>query len=502
MSDQLDRRQFLAGAAAAPIALQGQSQKKPNFIFYMPETLRAESLACYGHPLVRTPNFDRLAGQGVRFEQCHSQNTVCGPSRCSLMTGWPVHVHGHRSLYYFLHPDEPNLFRYLKQNGYDVYWYGKNDLLSTESFADSVTEWGPRPAQGKRGGGGNPFPQDDPHFYSFLNSPGGDRRETADWAQVEAAIKILERDSPRPFCIYLPLAFAHPPFTAPKDFYGMYDPAKLPPLRPIGLPNKPNYYEAIRRTRRLDHLTDADFRKIQSVYLGMVSYSDWMLGELMAAVDRTGHDRDTAFFVFSDHGEWGGDYGLVEKWPSSCDGVLEHVPLVVRAPGVKAGQTSREIVELYDVMATALDMAGIEAQHTHFARSLAPQLRGERGDPKRAAFCEGGYNTNEPQCFEPMGDFSNTANIYYPKVALQNEHPETITRATMIRTLDFKLVSRPDGVSELYDLKADPRELHNLYGNRSHAGQQEQLHRRMLEWYIRTADVAPKKHDPRGFPKA
>jgi choline-sulfatase len=499
VSDRFSRRTFLAGSGTA-LQAQAQPARKPNFIFYMPETLRAESLACYGHPLVRTPNFDRFASQGVRFEQCHVQNTVCGPSRCSLMTGWPVHVRGHRSLYYFLHPDEPNLFRYLKQNGYDVYWYGKNDLLAPESFHDSVTEWGPRPARGK--GGGNPFAKDDAHFYSFLNSPGGDRRETGDWAQVEAAIKILERDSARPFCIYLPLGFVHPPFTAPKDFYDLYDPAKLPPLRPADLPNKPNFYDAIRKTRRLDRLTDADFRKIQAVYLGMISYSDWMFGELLAALDRTRHASDTAVFVFSDHGEWGGDYGLVEKWPSACDGVLEHIPLLVRAPGVHAGHASREIVELYDVMATVLEMAGIAPAHTHFAQSLMPQLHGSPGDPRRAAFCEGGYNTNEPQCFEPLEDFQSPANIYYPKVHLQNEHPETVTRATMIRTLDFKLVSRPDGVSELYDLKQDPRELHNLYGNRGYASQQEQLQRRMLDWYIRTADVAPKQHDPRGFPKA
>src|SRR5205807_254513 len=159
VSDRFSRRTFLAGSGAA---LQAQPARKPNFIFYMPETLRAESLACYGHPLVRTPNFDRLAAQGVRFEQCHVQNTVCGPSRCSLMTGWPVHVRGHRSLYYFLHEDEPNLFRYLKQNGYDVYWYGKNDLLAPESFPSSVTQWGSKRARGPQ-----PQPlykQDDPHY--------------------------------------------------------------------------------------------------------------------------------------------------------------------------------------------------------------------------------------------------------------------------------------------------------------------------------------------------
>jgi choline-sulfatase len=294
----------------------------------------------------------------------------------------------------------------------------------------------------------------------------------------------------------------HPPFTAPADFYQMYDPAKMPALRPSNLPRKPNFYEAIRQTRRLDRLTEADYRRIQAVYLGMVSYSDWMLGELMAALDRTGHTKDTALFLFSDHGEWGGDYGLVEKWPSACDDVLTHVPLIARVPGLtKPGHVSAEIVELYDIMATCLDLSGTRAQHTHFARSLMPQLRGEPGDADRAAFCEGGYNRYEPQCFEPMRDFQSPENIYYPKVKLQNDHPETITRATMIRTLDSKLVLRPDGQSEFYDLKRDPNELHNVYGERSYAVQQDALHARMLDWYIRTSDIAPRQHDPRGFPK-
>src|SRR5260370_6374922 len=167
------RRQFISASGAAAA---GQSASKPNFSFFMPETLRAESIGCYGHPLVRTPHLDRLAAEGTRFAQCHVQNTVCGPSRCSLMTGWPVHVRGHRSLYYFLQPDEPNLFRYLKQNGYDVYWYGKNDLLAPASFSGSVTEWGPRPARGKPQG--NPSPKADPPFYSFPYYAGCDRSPT------------------------------------------------------------------------------------------------------------------------------------------------------------------------------------------------------------------------------------------------------------------------------------------------------------------------------------
>src|SRR5439155_5261781 len=144
--------------------------------------------------------------------------------------------------------------------------------------------------------------------------------------------------------------------------------------------------------------------------------------------------------------------------------------LIARVPGAKQRHVSSEIVELYDVMATVLELAGIEAQHTHFARSLMPQLRGGAGDPARAAYCEGGYNDYEPQSFEPMSDFQSPANIYYPKVKLQNDRPETITRATMIRTREYKLVSRPDGVSELYELQKDPRVLQNVHGQRSYAG--------------------------------
>ncbi len=495
----MTRRTFLGTSAAGMAQAQvPASGRRPNLVFFMPDEMRAESLACYGHPVAKTPNFDRLASEGVRFEQCHVQNPVCGPSRCSLMTGWPVHVRGHRSLYHGLHPDEPNLLRYLKNGGYDVCFFGKNDLLSPDSFPLSVTEWGS--ARGDAAGNRNPWKPGDPQYYSFLYNKTTDRRKTADYGNVQHAIEILSGKSERPFCLYLPLTFRHPPFTAPEGFYDMYNPADLPPLRPAGLPGKPNFHEAIRRTRGLDRLSDRDFRKIQAVYLGMVSYSDWLLGELLGAIDRSNHRDDTAVFTFADHGEWAGDFGLVEKWPNAMDDTLTHVPLIARVPGYRQGHVSKEIVELYDVMATCLDLSAIPAAHTHFARSLLPQLEGKPGDKDRAAFCEGGYNTYEPQCFEPMESFSSPENIYYPKVKLQNDHPDTITRTTMIRTLDAKLIYRPDAHSELYDLAKDPRELHNVYGDGAYSSLQAELEGRMLNWYVRTSDVAPREHDPRGLP--
>ncbi len=170
----ITRRELLAGAAMAPLASGAAS--KPNIVFFMPETIRAENLRCYGHPLARTPNFDRLASEGTLFEQCIDQYPVCGASRCSLMTGWPAHVRGHRSLYYYLRPEEPNLFRYLRQNGYDVYWYGKNDLLAQDSFDSSVTDWASHRGRVQPR---NPWPLGDPHYYSFLYGPGEGREDTA-----------------------------------------------------------------------------------------------------------------------------------------------------------------------------------------------------------------------------------------------------------------------------------------------------------------------------------
>jgi choline-sulfatase len=151
-------------------------------------------------------------------------------------------------------------------------------------------------------------------------------------------------------------------------------------------------------------------------------------------------------------------------------------------------------------MATCLELAGIKTGHTHFAKSLMPQLRGGTGDTSRAVFCEGGYNANEPQEFEPLDQFADPSNPYYPKVALQNEQPETVTRSSMIRTLTHKLVYRPDDRSELYDLVKDPRELNNVYGSAAYRNVQAQLLVDLMNWYVRTSDVAPVQKDPRGIP--
>jgi choline-sulfatase len=464
--------------------------------------MRAESAGCYGNRLVATPHMDRLAAEGVRFENCFVQHTVCTPSRVSFMTGWYPHVRGHRTLWHMLRPDEPNLLKYLKAAGYQVRWWGKNDLLARESFAESVTS---ASDPGGKCFGGNPWPADDPRRQSFLYEPfAGAPEENGDCRLVDAAVEFLRSAPHDPFLIYLPLTYTHPPYSAPREWHDRVDPAALPPLRPAGLPGKPDYHELIRRSRRLDELDDALFRKIQAVYLGMAGFSDWLLGRLLTALDETGLAKDTAVIVFSDHGDYAGDFGLVEKWPSGLEDVLTRVPFIVRAPGGAGGHVVREPVEMFDLMPTVLELAGLRARHTHFARSLVPQMGGAAGDPARAAFAEGGYGVHEPHCFEgrQAGDQAGRSSdhIYHPKGRVQQEHPESIGRAAMVRTASHKLVRRPGGTSELYDLVADPRELENLWGRPEQAAVQTDLERRLLDRWIETSDAVPLDEDPRGLP--
>jgi arylsulfatase A-like enzyme len=480
-----------------------------NFVLFIPDELRAESVGCYGNGVARTPNIDRLAAGGTRFEQCHVQHTVCTPSRCSFTTGWYPHVRGHRTLWNMLGPQDPNLLKYFKQAGYQVLWGGKNDLLSPPAFASSVSDYrlGDR---SRRAGtaiehGNPPYERDDPRYYSFLYEPieGGIER-LSDFRHVDGAAEFLRSGPQEPFVLYLPLSFPHCPYHAPLPFHNLIDPQDVPPLRPPDLPGKPDFHRLIRETRRLDRLDEEFFRRLHAVYLGMIAVTDTLLGMLLDALEETGHAGDTAVFLFADHGDWAGDYGLVEKWPSALDDTLTRVPLVARVPGMASGHVVREPVELFDVMATCLELAGITPEHTHFARSLVPQLDGAPGDADRAVFSEGGYDPHEPHAFEGRATsgalFRDASHIYYPKGRLQQEHPLSVCRSVSIRTMTHRLVRRPLGVDELYDLRTDPRELQNVYSQPAYAGIRSALERRLLDWYIHTSDTVPLEEHPRVLP--
>jgi choline-sulfatase len=248
----------------------------------------------------------------------------------------------------------------------------------------------------------------------------------------------------------------------------------------------------------LDAVSPDVYRMIRATYLDKTAYVDWLLGELMESIERTNHKDDTSLFVLSDHGDYAGDFGLVEKWPSGMERCLTHVPLIARVPGGKAAHRIAEPIELFDFMATSLELAGTQASHPHFARTWMPQILGGEGDHERGAFTEGGFNTYEPQCFEPV-PVKNT--WYYDRLHLQIAEPETVSRVAAVRTAEYTSVSRPQGISELYLRRNDPEERHNRFGDESLVAVQRNAEQRLLRWYVNTTGIAPIDRDPRGFPE-
>jgi len=226
-------------------------------------------------------------------------------------------------------------FGYLKSAGYDVYWFGKNDVLAHDCFPESVSEWADLAEGPEWDVKDRPWTPDHPHYYSFLFTEGKDRRQYPDYARVQAAIDVIsKRDSDRPFCIFLATFFPHPPTPRSEGIpphvssRNRFRTASCRPSRQTGAVSRYPREPAARpaeRARFSHHPTPS--------YLGMISYADWLVGELLEALEKTGRASDTALILASDHGDWAGDYGLVEKWSNAMDDTLLRVPLIVRAPG-------------------------------------------------------------------------------------------------------------------------------------------------------------------------
>ena len=163
------------------------------------------------------------------------------------------------------------------------------------------------------------------------------------------------------------------------------------PLRPPHQPNKPKYHSGIIKYRDLESFNQTFFEEINAIYLGRVSYVDWILGQLVQGIDASPMANRTSLFVSSDHGDFAGDYHLVEKWPGGMDDILTRVPMIARIPGGKPGQVIPEPINTFDMMETIVDMAGVNATHIRFAKSFLPQLMGEAGDRNRTVYSEGGF---------------------------------------------------------------------------------------------------------------
>lgn len=486
--------------------------KQPHIVIFNPDQFRGDALGHLGNPAAVTPNLDKVAEKdGVSFRNAFCQNPICTPSRCSFMSGWYPHVRGHRTLFHMMHEDEPVLLKTLKDNGYFVWWGGKNDLIPGQSSLEPYCHIKYKPAKPI----GNKMRQEshwrgDPtgdNYYSFfmgrLESEDGGTYYDHDWAMVDGAVEFI-RNAPKekPLCIYLPLSYPHPPYGVEEPWYSMIDRNKIPPRIPTpeDWKGKPSILKGIWQNQNLHTWTEDRWTELKAVYYGMCSRIDHQFKMVMDALRECGIYDDTAVFFFSDHGDFTGDYGLVEKNQNTFEDCLSHVPFIIKPPAwltVKP-RISSALVELIDFPATVEAMTGIEPNHTHFGRSLLPVIAGETDEHRDAVFCEGGRLQGEKHCMELEAEEHQVpTGLYWPRLSMQRKEGPYHTKAVMCRTLDYKYVHRLYESDELYDLKQDPQELYNRIDDPAMAEVRIWFKERLLNFYLETGDVVPHNTDRR-----
>lgn len=483
--------------------------KKPHIVIFNPDEMRADTLAHLGNPAAVTPNLDKLIKEdGVSFSNAYCQNTVCVPSRCSFFTGRYPHVMGHRTMSHMLHAGESSLLKELKENGWYVWMNRRNDFLPTESM-DAIYEHcdvfftGGRtpapPGTVKDNPKGN---MEDGSFYSFyqgeLKTDENGKNYTFDDEALDEAIRLI-KDPPKdkPLCIFLGMFYPHVPYKVEEPYFSMIDKARLPKRlpEPEDMGMHPKAMGILKEKNQLERLSESEWDDIRSCYLGMCAKIDAQFGALCTALKEAGIYDDTDIYFFSDHGDFTGDYGLVEKAQNLMPDCLTRVPLLIKphkGVGVDAGITE-SMTELVDFYATAMDLAGITPDHTQFGRSLRPVLADRSVKNREYVFAEGGRTKTEREhCTEALS--SSRQELFWPRFHAQLDDVAH-TKATMIRSNAYKYVKRLYEQDEFYDLRADPGELVNQINNPAYQGEIAVLKAKMLDWYQETCDAVPYKKD-------
>ena len=493
--------------------------KLPHILIFNPDQWRGDVLGHLDNPAAVTPTLDALAAsEAVSFRNAFTQNPVCTPSRCAFMTGWYPHVHGHRTMFHMLRPHEPVLIQTLMNNGYYVWWGGKNDLTPAQlGYKDYCNfylyEERERRLRGKAAEKANSRkeawrgePGGD-NYYSFYQGRIVDERpyreRGGDWHTIVSAVDFI-RSAPRdkPLCIYLPIGFPHPVYRVEEPYYSMIDRSKMPPRipAPADWDGWPSMMKGIYDNQRLQSWTEDRWTELRAAYYGMCARVDHQFQMVLDALKDAGIYDDTAVFFFSDHGDYTGDYGIVEKSQNTFQDCLARVPFIIKPPAgfdVKP-RVSDAIVELIDFPATVEAMTGIRPNHTHFGKSLLPVIAGDTDEHRDAAFCEGGRLLGETHCMELESASSQTPDgLYYPRLYWQRQETPHHTKAAMCRTKDWKYVMRLYERDELYDLANDPAELRNLAADPARAETLRHMKDRLLRWYMETCDVVPLDPDDR-----
>lgn len=365
---------------------------KPNVLFIAVDDLRT-SLGCYGDSLATTPNIDRLAATSRRFTRAYCHQSVCGPSRTSVLTGRlpdNTRVWHNRNLFRDTLPDAVTLPQHFKNHGYHVQSLGKVLSGNDREAEQDPQSWSVPPLL-KAPGWSN-------YALEENRSRGGKGPATemadlpdkgySDGKLAALAVQVLEdlAKRKRPFFLAVGFFKPHLPFCAPRKYWDLYDPADLTlPARVVRTLNVPEMayhehrelggYKGVPKDEKFD-LDQA--RHLRHGYYACVSYADAQVGKLLDALDRLGLEENTIVVFWGDHGYSLGEAG---RWCKGTNFETDtRAPLMFRSPGMpEPGVATEAMVEYVDVYPTVVQLAGLPPAPNLDGTSFVPILN----DPAR-----------------------------------------------------------------------------------------------------------------------
>lgn len=488
------------------------SQPK-NVLFIMADQLRADHLACYGHPFIHTPNIDALARRGVRFERAFVNSGVCGPSRMSYYTGRYPSTHGATWNRVPLSVGEITMGEYLRASGRKLVLAGKTHvmvdhaglerlaldggselgrLLSTGGFEeieryDGHHEPGDEsgyPAYLRRHG----YVSDDPWTDFVISAKGPDGKPVSGWHMRNAkhpslvreehsetaymtdqALRFMQQQGDQPWVMHLSYVKPHWPYIAPEPYHAMYSPEQCMPVirNEAERDNAHPVLAAYRQHEESQSFSmDECVRTVRPAYQGLITQLDDHLGRLFDHMESTGLMDNTLIIFTADHGDFLGDHWLGEK--ELFYDTVQRVPMIVMDPSAAAdstrGSVESRMVESVDVLPTILDWLGLPLPtHRLEGRSLLPVLHELPVEWRDCVFSELDYS-------------------YRLSRLLVDKTPQN-ARAWSVRTDRWRYVYWMDEPEQLYDLHADPDQFHDLGADPDYDSVRTECRERLLAWF-------------------
>lgn len=420
-----------------------------NMLVIVSDEQAAQYLGCSGHPIVKTPNLDKLAARGTRFTSAYTNCPICVPARASLATGRYVHELGTWDNAIAYEGRQATWAHRLTSSGKRAVSIGKlhyRDDTVLGGFDETIIPMHIIDGLGDLlGAVRDPLPVR--HKTKSLSEelgPGESSYTRYDRAITKAAIQWLSETAPKleqPWTLYVGLVAPHFPLIAPEEFFAMYPPEKMPlpkAYKPEDWP-KHAWFEAIRKCFIWNDFFDDDKRRLATAsYFALCSFLDDNIGKILAALEGAGFGGNTRIVYSSDHGDNLGVRGLWGKSNHYQESVA--IPMIMAGPDVPQGKVVSTPVTLVDVFPTVLECTGTPRADEDLAKPGRNLLTIAQApdDEKRVAFSE----------YHAAGAASG---------------------AFMIRRGRFKLVHFVGMAPQLFDLKADPEEMNDLAGKAEYA---------------------------------